>query len=237
MLLLLFAWTDHRRQEVLLLPLIGAGIVGLIMHVWMQEQSVFGLLAGGAIGVFLLFYGRMTRGKRRIWGWLSFYYDRYLFGILEKSGTSCDCFSFGGLLCRISCRGKKEDEGGTVPVCPVRVDIVYIFMVLVERGMENEGKLFRRGSILRPTSGTDSGIRHGEWNQSAHGDEGDGRKNRTSGWRRLRGIVLYREQKIGTWGDMAWKLVIRGIWQGALCVSCRMRSGIPLRKNVCKRAG
>lgn len=60
MILLLFAWTDHRRQEVLLLPLIGAGIVGLIMHVWMQEQSVFGLLAGGAIGVFLLFYGRMT---------------------------------------------------------------------------------------------------------------------------------------------------------------------------------
>lgn len=63
MLLLLFAWTDHRRQEVLLLPLIGAGIVGLIMHVWMQEQSVFGLLAGGAIGVFLLFYGRMTPGE------------------------------------------------------------------------------------------------------------------------------------------------------------------------------
>ena len=54
MLLLLFAWTDHRRQEVLLLPL---------MHVWMQEQSVFGLLAGGAIGVFLLFYGRMTGGS------------------------------------------------------------------------------------------------------------------------------------------------------------------------------
>lgn len=58
--LLVFAWIDYKKQKIYLLPLLGVGIAGLLLHLCGQEQTIWTLLAGCAVGLLLLLYGRIT---------------------------------------------------------------------------------------------------------------------------------------------------------------------------------
>ena len=55
------SWKDYRRQRVLVCPVLLFGIMGVFCHIFFQEQSIYSLMAGSAIGILLLLLGVWTK--------------------------------------------------------------------------------------------------------------------------------------------------------------------------------
>lgn len=51
---------DYRKQRILVYPVLAFGIVGLVLHLYYRNQSIYNLLAGMAVGAGLFVIGYLT---------------------------------------------------------------------------------------------------------------------------------------------------------------------------------
>lgn len=110
--------TDVRRQKIHSIMVMGFGIIGVMIHLWQQQLSVYSLVAGAAIGVFVMLLSASAKGLVGIGDGLVLTVSGIYLGGVQNMRLLC-----GGLLltaiyglCLLLFLKKKKDH--TIPFVP-----------------------------------------------------------------------------------------------------------------------
>lgn len=122
---------DMRNKRVLLHPALSFAIVGLLLHIWFQNISVYSMLAGILIGIVFLGISRVTRGKIGMGDGVVLVVSGIYLGFLDNMELLLHGLLFCGiwsLFLLVFRKKKKEDE---VPFVPF-LFLAYVEMLLLQ---------------------------------------------------------------------------------------------------------
>ena len=121
---------DCRRKRILLGPVLLFGILGLILHLYYRNISIWNLLAGCLIGVILLLISKVTRGNIGIGDGLILIVTGVYLGFEDNSILFMHGLLFCGIWSLVLLVTKKKKGTDEVPFIPFLL-LAYLKMLLI----------------------------------------------------------------------------------------------------------
>lgn len=121
---------DCRRKRILLGPVLLFGILGLILHLYYRNISIWNLLAGCLIGVILLLISKVTSGKIGIGDGLILIVTGVYLGFEDNTILFMHGLLFCGIWSLILLVTRKKKGTDEVPFIPFLL-LAYLKMLLL----------------------------------------------------------------------------------------------------------
>lgn len=124
-----FAWCDYRTKTIAVIPVCLMGIGGIVLHLMLGSGEIGKLLAGMAVGVFLLLISVLTAESIGVGDGLLFLVSGIYLEFLNNMTLFCGTiFLVGGYtgICLLLKRKKKEDR---IAVAPFMLTAYVLFVL------------------------------------------------------------------------------------------------------------
>lgn len=120
---------DIRQKKITVMITLFSGIIGIILHLFFQDQSIYEMLAGVLAGVFILILSRLTKGRIGMGDGLIFMLTGLYLGFMDNLILMCISFSLAGLWGIFLIFIKNSSKSEKIPFVPF-LFIGYCFMVM-----------------------------------------------------------------------------------------------------------
>lgn len=121
---------DIRKREVCIYPVMLFGIAGIVMHLYYRNLSIYNLLAGIGVGVFLLLISKLTRGKVGEGDGVVLIASGIYLGFWENTRLLLHGLLFCGICSLILLVCKKKKGTDEIPFIPFLL-AAYLEMILL----------------------------------------------------------------------------------------------------------
>lgn len=121
---------DIRQKKITVMITLFSGIIGILLHIWFQNRSIYEMLSGVLAGVCILLFGRLTNGGIGAGDGILFMLTGLYLGLPENITLMLLSFTLAGVygLCQVVIKNKSQNE--KIPFAPFLFLGYFLMLVL-----------------------------------------------------------------------------------------------------------
>lgn len=120
---------DIREKKITVMVTLLSGIIGILLHLFFQNQSIYEMLTGVLAGSFILMLSRLTKGRIGMGDGIIFMLTGLYLGLIDNLLLMCISFSLAGIWGLFLVFLKHNSRSERIPFIPF-LFISYCFMIM-----------------------------------------------------------------------------------------------------------
>lgn len=109
---------DIRQKKITVMITLFSGIIGILLHLFFQNQSIYEMLTGVLTGTFILLLSRLTKGRIGMGDGIIFMLTGLYLGLMDNLILMCISFSLAGLWGIFLIFIKNNSKNEKIPFVP-----------------------------------------------------------------------------------------------------------------------
>lgn len=109
---------DIRQKKITVMITLFSGIIGILLHLFFQNQSIYEMLTGVLAGTFILLLSRLTKGRIGMGDGIIFMLTGLYLGLMDNLILMCISFSLAGLWGIFLIFIKNNSKNEKIPFVP-----------------------------------------------------------------------------------------------------------------------